>query len=88
MAKIRVCDVCLHDLNKITRTSNYLNVKGKKKLQFDLCATHMLMVRTRFPTLSVEYVQYMVKIAYNKEISEDAARALLQKKRKPRRNTR
>ena len=81
MAKIRVCDVCLHDLNKITRTSNYLTVKGKKELQFDLCATHMLMVKTKFPTLSVEYVQYMVKMAYDKEITEDEARALLRKRR-------
>ncbi len=82
MARIRVCDVCLHDWNKITKTNNYLNVKGRKELQFDLCATHMLMVKTKFPTLSVEYIQYMVKMAYNKEITEDEARALLRKKKK------
>ena len=81
MAKIRVCDVCLHDMDKITRTNRYLSIKGKPKLQLDLCSIHMLTVGRKFPTVTFEYVQYIGKVVYNKELSEDEARALLRKKR-------
>lgn len=81
MAQIRICDVCMHDMNKITKTSKYLSVTGRKKLQLDLCTTHMLTVQTKFPTVDVKYVQYVGRVVYGTELDEVAARALLRTRR-------
>ncbi len=82
MAKIAVCDVCLTRHDKITRSKQYLSIKGHRDLRLDLCNVHSFEVETKFSMVTVEYVQFVYKMAHGKELSTEDAHNVLRRKKK------
>ena len=82
MAKITVCDVCLTRHNKITRSGTHINVKGHRDLRLDVCNVHRFEVHNKFNGATVEFAQFVYKMAHGKELSAEDAKNVLRKKKK------
>lgn len=74
--KITVCDVCKNE-GKLTETLRYLKVKNHPDLRIDVCDNHMTELRSRYPKVTAEYVQYVYRIHNMIELSLDDAQRIL-----------
>ncbi len=81
MTKITVCDVCLTRHDKIMRTTRYISVSRHRELRLDLCNLHMFEVKKKFPKVSVEFVQYVYKVAHKTELTDEDAQFILRQRK-------
>lgn len=81
VAKILLCDVCLTRHDKLTRATKYLHVKGYRSLRIDLCNVHMFEMNKKFPKVTIEYVQFVYKMAHGTELPVENAERILKDRR-------
>ena len=72
--KINVCDICLRE-GRLTKRSGSYRLKGHRDLSLDYCANHLESV----PKKSIPYVQFVWKIKYDMDITEEQARQSLKR---------
>ena len=72
--KIDVCDVCARE-GKLTKRKGRYRLKGHRSLSLDYCANHLKLV----PKKSIPYVQFVWKIKFGLDITEEQAKGSLKR---------
>jgi len=72
--KVDVCDVCLRE-GKLTKRKGRYRLKGHKDLSLDYCANHLKSV----PKERIPYVQFVWRIKFGLDITEEQAKGSLKR---------